>query len=118
MLPKITITRWVKATDERGWDALKDLPHGGGRQTKLTEHEAGQIDIALQNDPKDYGYAVWDGPTLSDFIKKRFDIELSVSSCQRLFHALGYSLRRPQTYPCKGEEDSELREAFKKSSKR
>ena len=115
---KNTVSRWVKITDERGWDALKDLPHGGGRQTKLTENEVGQIDIALQNDPQDYGYAVWDGPALSDFIGKHFGIELSVSSCQRLFHTLGYSLRRPQTYPIKGEENTVLREEFKKRSMR
>ena len=111
---KETISRWVKTVDEKGWEALRPGPHTGGRRTKLTEDEAAQIELALQNDAKDYGYNLWSGKTLSDFIKKQFDIDLSIRSCHRLFHDLGFSFKRPRPFPAKGEEDSEAREDFKK----
>ena len=69
---KSTITRWVRTVDEKGWDALQDSPNQGGRPTTLTEKEVGAIDIALQSNPKKYGYDVWDGISLSHFIKKEF----------------------------------------------
>ena len=111
---KSTITRWVRTVDEKGWDALQDSPNQGGRPTTLTEKEVGAIDIALQSNPKKYGYDVWDGISLSHFIKKEFSIDFSVRSCQRLFHELGYSRIRPQPFPCKGDESTLLREEFKK----
>ena len=73
------------------------------------------IDSAILSDPKDFGFKVWDGPSLSSYINSTFGIQLSVRQCQRLFHALGYSHIRPQPYPSKGYEDSKEREAFKKN---
>ena len=58
---------------------------------------------------------MWDGPNLYDYIKKKYDINLSVRQCQRLFHKLGFSLVRPQTYPSKNENNKEERETFKKT---
>ena len=64
------------------------------------------------------GYKTWDGNSLSDYINKTFNVELSVRQCQRLFHELGYSLIRPQSYPSKGFEDTEERQLFKKNEKK
>ena len=68
------------------------------------------------DDPKAYGYNVWDGPALSDYIKKTFGVRLCVRQCQRLFHNLGFSLVRPQTFPSKDKDGlDEERKAFKKN---
>lgn len=109
----MTVSTWVKTADEQGFEALRPQPRSG-RPTKLTESQLKEIDELLQTDPKDSGYKVWDGPTLSAHIKATYDIEIGVRQCQRLFHALGYSRIRPQQYPSKGYEDTEERKEFKK----
>ena len=114
---KAAVTGWVKTADEVGFEALRTKSRPG-RPKKLTGDQYDEIDVALQNDPKEYGYKVWDGPSLSNHIKKQFNIGLSVRQCQRLLHALGYSHIRPQTYPSKGYEDTEGREDYKKNEKK
>lgn len=109
-----TVSDWVKEADEKGFEALKTVKQTG-RPSKLSKEQKLEIDTAIQKEPIEYGYKVWDGPTLSAFIKKMYSIELSVRQCQRLFHELGYSKIRPQTFPSKGYEDSVTREEFKKT---
>ncbi len=58
-------------------------------------------------------YQVWDGLSLSSYIEKRYSIHLSVRQCQCLFHKLGFSLVRSQTYPNKGENNKDERETLK-----
>jgi transposase len=110
---RATVTAWVRAVDQYGFDALKPKPLPG-RPRKLSEEQRASIDAALQSDPKDYGFKVWDGPSLSAYIKAQFGVTVSVRQCQRLFHELGYSHIRPQPYPSKGCENSAEREEFKK----
>ena len=70
----------------------------------------------MKSDPKQFGYNVWDGITLSAYIKERLGINYSVRSCQYLFHKLGFSRICPQTYPSKGHENAPAREEFKKNA--
>ena len=74
-----------------------------------------EIRAALQ-EPPPKNYKVWDGISLSAYIKERFGINYSVRSCRYLFHKLGFSRIRPQTYPSKGHENAPAREEFKKSA--
>ena len=109
-----TLTRWVKAVDEGGFESLRS-PKKPGRPGSLTNIQKDTIKVAIASDPSDYGYNVWDGPALSDYIRKEFGVVLCVRQCQRLFHELGFALIRPQTFPSKGDEDSPEREDFKKN---
>lgn len=111
---KAAVTGWVKTVDEKGFEALRPQQHPG-RPSKLTEVQLKEIDAAIQKDPKEYGFKVWDGPSLSTHIKKKYAIDISVRQCQRLFRNLGYSHIRPQPYPSKGYEDTDERVAFKKN---
>lgn len=111
---KVTVTGWVKTADEQGFDALRSRQRSG-RPPKLSKEQCAAIDSAIQSDPKNFGFKVWDGPSLSSYISNTFGVQISVRQCQRLFHDLGYSHIRPQPYPSKGYEDSEEREAFKKN---
>ncbi len=114
---KNTITRWVKIADEQGLEALRPKKRAG-RLPRLNAAQLSAIkSIVEQGDPKAQGYEVWDGLSLSSYIEKRYSIHLGVRQCQRLFHKLGFSLVRPQTYPNKGENNEEVRETFKKRSK-
>ena len=111
---KAAVTGWVKTVDEQGFEALRPKKRAG-RPAKLTADQLKLIDAALQDDPKNYGYKVWDGPSLSAYIKEKFEVEIGVRQCQRLFHSLGYSRIRPQPFPSKDYENTEEREAFKKN---
>ena len=114
---KQAVTRWVKIADEQGFDALKPKAKPG-RPSKLTMEQKEAIDTALQSDPSEHGFKVWDGPSLASYIKSTFGIDFSVRQCQRLFHELGYSHIRPQSYPSKGYEDTDARIEFKKNGKK
>lgn len=109
-----TITGWVKIVDEQGFEALR-IKKYPGRAPKLNAQQLEEIkQTILEDRPEDHGYYVWDGPSLSDYIKKKHDITYTVRHCQRLLRSLGFSLVRPQPYPSKGEENEVAREDFKK----
>ena len=112
---KAAVTGWVKTADEQGFEALRGQQRPG-RPPKLTDAQLAEIDRMLQEDPADYGYKVWDGPSLSAYIKEKYKVDIGARQCQRLFHKLGYSRIRPQPYPSKGYEDTEEREDFKKNA--
>ena len=112
---KAAVTGWVKTVDEKGFDALRPQQRPG-RPSKLTEQQLKEIDEVLQKDPKEHGFKVWDGPSLSKYIKDTFGIDLGVRACQKLLHKMGFALIRPQMYPSLGNPDNEARDAFKKSN--
>lgn len=112
-IPTRTLTDWVKKADETHFEALYPKPHPG-KAARLTDEQYAKIKDVLSGKPEDYGYLVWDGKALSDYIKKSFDVTLGVRQCQRIFHKLGFSRIRPQVFPALGEEESEEREEFKK----
>ena len=114
---KRTITLWVKIADEQGFAALKPRKPTG-KPPKLTKEQMAEIRTVLEeDDPKKYGYDVWDGPSLSAYIEETYAIMLCVRQCQRLFHNLGFSLVRPQTFPSKGEHNEAERREYKKAQR-
>ncbi len=110
-----TLMSWVTKVDQFGWGALhaKKQP---GKPSKLNDDQIAKIKDALMGDPDHYGFKVWDGPSLSKYIKDTFDIDLGVRACQKLLHKMGFSLIRPQMFPSLGNPDNEARNAFKKSN--
>lgn len=108
-----TIQLWVDLVDKGGFDALKPQSKSG-RHQKLNDKQKASIKKALSADASKEGYTVWDGITLSDYISNKFGVSLSVRSCQRLFHELGFSQKTPQTHPYHGSDEA-AREAFKKN---
>lgn len=109
------IQKWVKIADEQGFDALKRKKKEG-RPPLLNPEQKAEIKAVLEdpNSLEEYGYCVWDGKTLSEFIKKWYDVDISVRNCQYLFHELGQSLKTPQTFPAHP-ENPKVREDFKKT---
>ena len=81
----------------------------------MTKEQMVEIRTVLEEDnPKKYGHNVWDGPSLSAYIGETYAVKLCVRQCQRLFHSLGFSLVRPQTFPSKGEHNEAERTEYKK----
>jgi len=86
-----------------------------GRPKKLSKEQEEIIKELLEEDePEKHGYRVWDGPSMSDYIKKNMDVDYAVRSCQKLFHRLKYNKIVPQTYPSLEDPDDEARDMYKK----
>lgn len=109
-----TIIRWVKTADEQGFEALHDRKKPG-RPSRLSAEQRKEVDGVLQEEPSSHQYNVWDGPAISDFIRRTYGINYTVRSCQLLAKQLGFSRVRPQVFPSKGYEDTEKRDEFKKN---
>jgi transposase len=110
-----TIQSWVRRFEEKGFAGLAELDRSG-RPPRLNEKQLKEIERILRASPRQAGMDVnlWDGKTLSAFIKKRFGIILGVRQCQRLFRQLGFRLRKPR--PKIAHADPSVQEEFKKNS--
>ena len=92
-----TVAYWVSHFIEEGLTGLVELERPG-RPPRLSEDQVDEVDRVLRGSPSQYGLTgnLWDGKTLSAFIKKRWGITLGVRQCQRLFRQLGFRLRKPR----------------------
>lgn len=92
-----TVAYWVNRFEEEGLAGLADADRPG-RPRRLNEKQMAEISEALRKRPSDFGLCgnLWDGKTLSAFIKQRWEVGLGVRQCQRLFRQLGFRLRKPR----------------------
>jgi transposase len=107
------IQKWVKTADEQGVDALRPSK-ATGRPPLLSDIQKSEIKAAIEGSPEEYGYRVWEGKSVSEFIKQWYGIKISVRSCQNLLSELGFSLLRPQPHP-NHQKDQSPRDEFKKN---
>jgi transposase len=112
--PLRNVQRWAKELNEHGLDALKDLDHSG-RPTRLTSQQIDELKTDIEKGPLQLGFTqgFWDGPLLAHHIQTKYTVSISVRQCQRFFHQIGYSLKRPQ--PITAGSSAEAREDFKKT---
>ncbi|MDE1837663.1 MAG: transposase [Euryarchaeota archaeon] len=108
---------WVHRFEEEGLSGLAegDRP---GRPRRLTGLQMKAVESALRKTPEDAGLTghLWDGKTLSAFLEQKFEVDLGVRQCQRLFRQLGFRLRKPR--PELHHTDPIVQAAHKKNSKR
>jgi transposase len=89
---KETVTRWVNKlnADEKGdIAALLDEPKPG-RNTRMSKKLLATIDKVLMKPPSKVGIQAgkWTGTVLSDYLKKKYEIELKIRMCQRWIRRL------------------------------
>ena len=109
-----TIRYWVQQFNEEGLQGLIDIDRLG-RPSRLSDRQMNQIGKTLRKSPKDVGMAggIWDGKTLSAYIKKKYNIDMGVRQSQRMFRLLGFRLRKPR--PLIAHADPEEQRKFKKN---
>jgi transposase len=92
-----TVQRWVRRFEEHGFEGLRDGERSG-RPRLLVERQWRQLQRDLRRDPEQFGHAqgLWDGRLLSSHLKKHYGIDLGVRQCQRMFHQMGFRLRKPR----------------------
>ena len=92
-----TIYAWLKIAREKGIKALAPKERSG-RNRKLSPVEEQEVKRwIIGNDPRQFGFdfGLWTRQIVSDLIKDRFDIELSITSTGELLHRLGLTPQKP-----------------------
>ena len=107
---------WVKRFEDRGLSGLIDGERSG-RPRRLSDEQLEVINTVLRQTPESVGLTgnIWDGKSLSAFIRKQFRIMLGVRQCQYMFKSLGFRLRKPR--PTIARANPELQSAYKKTPK-
>jgi transposase len=109
-----TVQYWIKRFNENGFAGLREK-EGRGRPGTLEEKEIKRIGKDLRKSPRDFGHSqsLWDGKMLSHHIREKYGKNIGVRQCQRLFHELGFRLRKPR--PLIAQADPIAKDAFKKT---
>lgn len=110
-----TVQYWVHRFEDDGFSGLADADHTG-RPKRISRTQLKEIDSVLRKSPTEAGLQgnLWDGKTLSLFIKNKYAVTLGVRQCQRLFRQLGFRLRKPR--PLIAHADASKQKEFKKNS--
>ena len=92
-----TVQRWVRRFEQGGLDALREGERSGRPRT-LDGAQWRKLQGELRKSPRELGFAatLWDGPVLSEHLRRRYGVDLGVRQCQRLFRQMGFRLRKPR----------------------
>jgi transposase len=92
-----TVQRWVRRFEHGGLDALREGERSGRPRT-LDAAQWRKLQGEMRKSPRDFGLAatLWDGPVLSEHLRRRYGVNLGVRQCQRLFRQMGFRLRKPR----------------------
>jgi transposase len=109
-----SVVNWVQRFEARGFAGLSEGERPG-RPSRLNEEQLSKVEMAIRTSPTQFGLPtqMWDGPTLSAFLRREFGVTLKVRQCQRLFRHLGFRLRKPR--PQVAQADPDLQRAHKKT---
>lgn len=110
-----TVEYWVQRFERRGFAGLAEGARSG-RPRRLTDAQMATVEEAIRKTPAEAGLAeggVWDGKTLSAYLRQELGVQLAVRQCQRLFRRLGFRLRKPR--PLIAHANLEAQAAYKKT---
>ena len=110
-----TVQYWVRRFEDEGLSGLVEEERPG-RPPRLTEEQLDNLSSVLRKMPCEVGISatLWDGKTLSAYIKQEWGIDLGVRQCQRLFRQLGFRFRKPR--PVIAHANPEQQARFKKNT--
>lgn len=110
-----TVQRWVNRFEDRGFAGLQEGQRLG-RPSRLQPSQWEEIGQVLRQPPRSFGYPqnLWDGKLLAHHLAKAYGVDLGMRQCQRMFHYLGFRLRKPRSIIAQA--DPEAQKAYKKTS--
>jgi transposase len=102
-----TISNWIKRINATGDIESLRSKKQQGRPPRLTEEQKQELKIVLQDLPEKHGITsnLWDGKSLSAYIERHYGVIVKTRTCQRLFHQLGFSLKRARPVVSRGNEE-------------
>jgi transposase len=111
-----TISNWIKRINESGDIESLRSKKQPGRPPRLTDAQRCDLRDVLQDSPEKHGIAsnIWDGKSLSAYIENHYGVVMKTRTCQRLFHQLGFTLKRAR--PVVSRSDEEKKAESKKTS--
>ena len=111
-----SVVNWVRRFNHRGLAGLAEGNHSG-RPGRLSAEQMEEVRAMIRQPPTQSGLKVnlWDGKTLAQCLQERYQVQLGVRQCQRLFHQLNMRYRLPR--PSVGKADPQRQIEHKKNSK-
>jgi transposase len=111
-----SVVNWVRRFEHQGLAGLAEGNHSG-RPGRLSAEQMEAVRAMIRQPPTEIGLQanLWDGQTLVQCLRERYQVQLGVRQCQRLFHQLDTRYRLPR--PSVGKADPERQAAHKKNSK-
>jgi len=105
-----TVSNWVKRVNETGDIESLRSKKQTGRPSRLSEEQRLELKAVIQDPPEKHGVAtnIWDGKSLSYYIKKRYNVVMKTRTCQRLFHQLGFTLKRARPVVARANEEKKV----------
>jgi len=100
----VTVQRWVHRFNAHGFVGLQEGARSG-RPRQLSPAQLAAVGGDLRCSPRGLGYEqnLWDGKLLSHHMAVRYEVQLGVRQCQRLFHQLSFRRRKPRGVISKGD---------------
>src|SRR6516165_2711643 len=91
-----TVQRWVRRFEQGGLEALREGERSG-RPSALDARQWRKLQGDLRKTPRDFGIPAtrWDGPVLSEHLRRHYGMPLGVWQCQRAFQRQSFPLRKP-----------------------
>jgi transposase len=112
-----SVVNWARRFDQRGLAGLAEGNHSG-RPGTLSAEQLEEVRGLIRKPPTDVGLEanLWDGKTLAECLQRRYQVQLGIRQCQRLFHQLDTRYRLPR--PAVGKGDPQRQAHHKKNSRR
>jgi len=101
-----TVSNWIKQINATGDIESLRSKKQSGRPPRLSDSQREELRAVIQDSPEQHGMAInmWDGKSLSAYIHIRYGIVMKTRTCQRLFHQLGFSLKRARPVVARANE--------------
>ena len=102
-----TVSNWIKRVNDTGDIESLRSKKQPGRPPRLSEQQRQELKLVIQESPEKHGITtnIWDGKSLSAYIENHYGIIMKTRTCQRLFHQLGFSLKRARPVFARANEE-------------
>jgi len=117
-----TVSNWIKRINATGDIESLRSKKQPGRPSRLSEDQKQELKQVIQESPERHGITsnIWDGKSLSAYIESRYSIVMKTRTCQRLFHQLGFKLKRARPVAARANEEkkAESKKTSRENNKR
>jgi transposase len=105
-----TVSNWIKRINDTGDIESLRSKKQPGRPARLSEKQRQELKCVIQEPPERHGITtnIWDGKSLSFYIERHYGIIMKTRTCQRLFHQLGFSLKRARPVVARASEEKKI----------
>ncbi len=101
------VSKWVRAREAGGDEALEAKPHPGPKP-KLNGRQVVRLEKLLLQGPRKHGYTteLWTLPRVTELIERRFDVTYDPSGVWHLLQRMGWSCQKPERRAREHDEDA------------